>query len=284
MTWTPTSAWTELENHPGIYYYSGTDATDGVLSASDTAYEYYFLAGDTTHANGVVSYRPEITLGDMGDLDMTADLSFKAYAIQAGDFFADAEAAWNGVVELPAASITAFTAEELNAVNNNTEYPLVDFITRDTNLALDAASKFATTDTAADIADEEYENWAVDFRISFSQDIADTSKVHLFGQYDNWDPNSWYGDDLKQGGFDSLAAGDMVMVVDSMLKMLSMNGTIPYSMIVSDVQNFNCGIVIEEGAFASGIENVTVTLELIMVDDYGHIHVVDTNTYNVSAT
>ena len=258
VSWELADGWTEIEVGGEKYIYR-------VVDQSDEVQDFHIIK------DGTVSYDPAITVGDMGNLDVDAQLTFKAYVIQKDaiggiDNIEDAIAA---LVDLPSCVF-----EELN------ENPTVtDTISADWTGPLDVTAQFATEDTLADIADKDYKDWIVDFAISFDKDITDTSKVHLFGQYDDWS-DDWYGDDIKQFGIDTLPAGKQVKVVHSMMDVMGGSDQ-SYNDVVDYVKTFKCGLAVEEGALGEGVSlsGLTVNLALVMIDNDGHTHIVESFTH-----
>ena len=219
-----------------------------------------------------VTYSPDITLGDMGNLDVDALLTFKAYIMQKISDTDTHVAAWNRMVELPTgrANIVPMTAAEITNVG-----PLQDSFTGGESLTLDVGSVFSAVDTPADVAGQPYEDYVCDFVLSFDKDLIDTAFVHLFGNYGGY---GWLGDDLKAVGFDSLSAGETIRVVESMMTAAGYPGSsVTYAEVVGLVQEFMCGVVVENDAAYT--EGLTATLQLVMYDDAGHAHVIDTNEY-----
>ena len=250
VDYTIDSGLTALPGVPGVYYFevpAGEFSDVSVLKDDQVAFD------------------PALTVADMGDLDVDAQLTFKAFIIQK-EGFADAAAAYAGLTQLPNASIDEIPSSELPAT-------LQDTITGD-EVALDTAIQFAATEDPADIVGKPYENWKADFVLSFNKDIADGSKIHLFGQYDAYSAD-WLGDDLETLGYSTLNAGQEIHIMDAMMAAVGNPGaSVTYSDIVNVVREFNCGIAAENPE--SGL---VATLHLILTDDEGHSNIVDTFTY-----
>ncbi len=88
------NGWTALTGQPGVYYREVGASTD------DT--NFYILAGDETHSNGVVKVSENLTKAEVNSIAAGTQpkLTFTAYAVQK-DGIADAAAAWAKVSTNP---------------------------------------------------------------------------------------------------------------------------------------------------------------------------------------
>ena len=259
VTYEIADGWTQLADVPGVYY----------REVEDGDFEFGVLKGDK------VTYSDAITNADMDAAGDDVALSFTAHAIQKAPF-ADAAEAWDAIVngggqaeeDLPDASLTPLNPEEIG---------MVEDMDNGWSGNLDVAVNFGANDTAADIAEKEYKDWTVDFVLSFNKAIDDGSKVHLFGNYGTY---GWLGDDLAAGGKQSLAAGEELKIMSEwFLPAIGMgDGVITYNDVVTLIQSFDCGIAVEDQDLAEGL---VATLKLIMIDDEGTTHVIDSGDYAV---
>lgn len=94
LSYTPASGWTPLTSEAGVYYRD-------VASNSTQNQDFYVLAGDDKHPNGIVKVDEDIT-----SLDANTKLTFTAYAIQQEGFndsekldSENAAAAWKAIEE-----------------------------------------------------------------------------------------------------------------------------------------------------------------------------------------
>lgn len=81
LTYEPAAGWTPLASEAGVYYRD-------VASNSTQNQDFYVLAGDDKHPNGIVKVDEDIT-----SLDANTKLTFTAYAIQK-EGIKTAEDAW----------------------------------------------------------------------------------------------------------------------------------------------------------------------------------------------
>ena len=84
------TGWTALPGQNGVYY------REVVASTDDT--NFYILAGDETHSNGVVKVSENLTKAEVNSITAGTQptLTFTAYAVQK-DGIADAATAWTKV-------------------------------------------------------------------------------------------------------------------------------------------------------------------------------------------
>lgn len=82
LTYEPAAGWTPLTSEAGVYYRD-------VASNSSQNQDFYVLAGDDKHPNGMVKVDEDIT-----SLDANTKLTFTAYAIQK-EGIKTAEDAWD---------------------------------------------------------------------------------------------------------------------------------------------------------------------------------------------
>lgn len=82
LTYEPAAGWTQLTSEAGVYYRD-------VASDSSQNQDFYVLAGDDKHPNGMVKVDEDIT-----SLDANTKLTFTAYAIQK-EGIKTAEDAWD---------------------------------------------------------------------------------------------------------------------------------------------------------------------------------------------
>lgn len=94
LTYEPAAGWTQLTSEAGVYYRD-------VASDSSQNQDFYVLAGDDKHPNGIVKVDEDIT-----SLDANTKLTFTAYAIQQEGFndsgksdSENAAAAWKAIEE-----------------------------------------------------------------------------------------------------------------------------------------------------------------------------------------
>ncbi len=94
LTYKPADGWTPLTSEAGVYYRD-------VASNSTQNQDFYVLAGDDKHPNGIVKVDEDIT-----SLDANTKLTFTAYAIQQEGFndseksdSENAAAAWKAIEE-----------------------------------------------------------------------------------------------------------------------------------------------------------------------------------------
>lgn len=94
LTYKPADGWTLLTSEAGVYYRD-------VASNSTQNQDFYVLAGDDKHPNGIVKVDEDIT-----SLDANTKLTFTAYAIQQEGFndseksdSENAAAAWKAIEE-----------------------------------------------------------------------------------------------------------------------------------------------------------------------------------------
>lgn len=94
LTYEPAAGWTPLTSEAGVYYRD-------VASDSSQNQDFYVLAGDDKHPNGIVKVDKDIT-----SLDANTKLTFTAYAIQQEGFndseksdSENAAAAWKAIEE-----------------------------------------------------------------------------------------------------------------------------------------------------------------------------------------
>lgn len=94
LTYEPAAGWTRLTSEAGVYYRD-------VASDSSQDQDFYVLAGDDKHPNGIVKVDEDIT-----SLDANTKLTFTAYAIQQEGFndseksdSENAAAAWKAIEE-----------------------------------------------------------------------------------------------------------------------------------------------------------------------------------------
>lgn len=86
LTYDPAAGWTPLTSEAGVYYRD-------VASNPTQNQDFYVLAGDDKHPNGIVKVDEDIT-----SLDANTKLTFTAYAIQKDGFEeANIKEAWEAV-------------------------------------------------------------------------------------------------------------------------------------------------------------------------------------------
>ena len=190
-------------------------------------------------------------------------LNFAARAVQK-EGFADAEKAWIGEEErMPNASMESLDPSAIGSVT-----------TMDGNWTgdLDAAVSFISNDTPDGIAEEDFKDWMCDFVLTFNKDI-NTSDVFIFGQYDLFGPD-WVGGPL--GGGETLSQGNSVLIINDWLSQAIPGVAVSYSDVV-DLGTFNCGVAAENAP-----DGLVATLQLIMTDGEGNVHVINTQNIPVA--
>ena len=200
--------------------------------------------------------------------EIGASFAFQILATQytyEEDSFDDQYDANADFVDLPVASISSMPAT--NAGNNG------ELTTYFTNITVpaDAAFKFVSNDTLADIAGTAYERWAVDFVVSFNQDV-DGGNVYLFGQYDAFSAD-WLGEKLLIDG-GNVPAGTKTKLIADWLNSEFPSVTVDYKDVVT-LGTFNSAIHVENPA-----PGLVVTVDLIMTDADGIDHVISTIPYS----
>ena len=136
----------------------------------------------------------------------------------------------------------------------------------------EAAFDLSTEETPAEIADKNYKDWTVDLVLTFN-DAVNAEDVYLFGNYGSY---GWLGKDLTPAYTGTLAAGTEIEIIGKWLNAIDSSvGTIPYSYVVSSVQNFASAIYVKDAA--AGLE---ATVNLVMTDGEGNEYVIDTFTYS----
>ena len=240
VEWAIADGWTLVPGYTDVYYRE--------VDEDDSPFTFPVLAGNK------VSYPDDITNEDMEAAGDDISLTFKAYIIQKAPFEGPAEA-WEQA-----------KAAGLNLPKPNFAWidPPADALTdQDQGWTgnLNVAAEF-TAPADPELEQKDYKDWPVDFTLSFNKDIPDGSLVHLFGNYGAW---GWLGDDLAAGGKDSLAADEEFKIMGEwFLPAVGIgDGNITYSDVVNLVQDFKCGVAVDDEDLKDGL---IATLKLIITD------------------
>ena len=258
--------WTAVPGHEGYYY--------RVVDKDDDPQEFPILKDNK------VTYDPSITVAQLNALQEEAKLTFQAFVIQkdtdnAATAINTVEKAWQqwDNADLPHATLTVL---DPTTVGDNGI--VVDTVSGD-EVPLDLAVEFATPDTAADVEGQEYQNWAVDFVLSFNKPV-DGSDVYLFGSYSNWQNGAWLGATLEEGGINGLDEDQELKIMADWFIPAVFGGDgqpVTYNDVVTFVQDFQCGVHIANDTLK---EDLVATLKLVMIDDAGNVHVITEQNFS----
>lgn len=188
----------------------------------------------------------------------------------------------------PQAKVTEFTAEEMTIPCSNIAILNEKIPTASMDLAV--GMTFSVTETASEINESQYKQWATDYVISFDKDITykyasvsdeipTYADLFLIGMYENYQNGQWiplplmYADEASAEIFGwertvDETTGEVTCVLEAgkeirLIRLLAysmMNGNVDgayfltYEMIPS-VKDFNCGIITDVSAL--GIDYTT---------------------------
>lgn len=153
----------------------------------------------------------------------------------------------NGASDVPTASVSPYTPEQLPTAINYQYSPVQDDNCKPQYL--DFAYLFQATETVEEAEAGKYANWNADFVISADKDIPEKAIV-LAGQYDNdWGLNDWLG-----------FANPVSFSAGSEMRLLKDAASIGVTYKeVCEFKDFNCGAT---AINAEALKGTTLTVEL----------------------
>ena len=180
-------------------------------------------------------------------------------------------AAYGEGAELPKALVTVLDSSE----RTNLEATIPDGSTFDLTYAL----MFKALDTDDTSEELPYDDWYVDFVISFSDDLTvgfptdtDSYDGFLAGNYGTY---GWIPVPQNIGGIPP----SLEVEANVQYPIMTMVGIpLTYEVIRTDVKEFSCGVYLDSNS-ANYNENLVITLELKMADESGEDAMIDSQTW-----
>ena len=183
---------------------------------------------------------------------------------------------------------TALCASSMSMVfaNENVKLPVADTTKLDVQqikvadgeMTLAMGMNFKATETAEEVDGKSYEDYTVDFKLVFNQDIeaGDIALAGYYGEYcDKYNDGNWVVFPYAEAIPENTAISVMDAFADSGVVDLDTT-VITYSDVVTYIKDFSCGIVFADGAVYKDLQ---VIIELWVSDEEGNNYIVNSEEF-----